>query len=278
MFYFSRNKEIFKIDKEYERLSSGECGEVYTNEKNIFKVYFKDTLDEFRLDEEIFEFMKQIDSQNLMKIYEIYTKASLKNAFGILTQYNDFQIDAYLAKYYKKDDINVLFKHKDYLLESLKEIEKLFAYFTEYLIFIDDIKFENSICTENEIVIIDPDCFRKAYIIDGLDVTPIENDGISSSGIYCNSNIHCTMDYLIEQNKWVLISYFVDLLSTNFLSLENYELEEFGICGDSNDLAKMHKKIKSFYDLNLNKCDSFTDIVSKELKYVKTPLEYIIKS
>lgn len=278
MFYFSRNKEIFKIDKEYERLSSGECGEVYTNEKNIFKVYFKNTLDEFRLDEEIFEFMKQIDSQNLMKIYEIYTKASLKNAFGSLTQYSDFQIDAYLAKYYKKDDINVLFKHKDYLLESLKEIEKLFAYFTEYLIFIDDIKFENSICTENEIVIIDPDCFRKAYITDGLDVTPIENGSVSTSGIYYNSNIHCTMDYLIENNKWVLISYFVDLLSTNFLSLENYELEEFGICGDSNDLAKMHKKIKSFYHLNLNKYDSFTDIVSKELKYVKTPLEYIIKS
>lgn len=278
MFYFSRNKEIFKLDKEYERFSSGECGEVYTNEKNVFKVYFKNTLDEFRLDEEIFEFIKQIDSQNLMEIYEIYTKASLKNAFGSLTQYNDFQIDAYLAKYYKKDDINVLLKHKDYLLESLEEIEKQFACFTEYLIFLDDIKFENSICTENEIVLIDPDCFRKAYITDGLDVTTIENGSISTSGIYYNSNIHCTMDYLIENNKWVLINYFVDLLSTNFLSFKNYELENFGFCGDSRDLAKMHKKIKSFYHLNLNKCDSFTDIVSKELKYVRTPLEYIIKS
>ena len=79
----------------------------------------------------------------------------LKNKFGI----SPFSIDAYTAKYYPDDSVNVLFEHKDYILDNFKELENLFKIFSENMICTDDVKRKNSVIGKNGIIIIDPDLF-----------------------------------------------------------------------------------------------------------------------
>ena len=260
MLFFDRNNKLFKPDSSYHFLGSGGCSKVYTNGENIFKIYFKETLPEHKLDEEVFEFLKTAKFPCLMEIYEIYRKSSLKKRIDYNSGFMTFPIDAYLGKYYESDCLNILFKNKDYLLESLKEMEKLFDAFTEYLIAVDDVKFENSICTENGIVITDPDCFRKAFIIDGLD---------TYSGITDSTKIPLYKEDLIINNKQALIDYVANLLYVNSDKLGSSFIED-----KKNLLIYLTNWVTS---LEVSEKTNVTDLISKELKYVRTPGEYLIR-
>ena len=52
-----------------------------------------------------------------------------------------------------------MFEQKNYLLENIEKLEKLFETFSDYKICVEDVKRRNTVINRNEIIIIDPDLF-----------------------------------------------------------------------------------------------------------------------
>ena len=158
MSYYNRNYKKIKLSA-MEYLNSGECAKVFYNKEIIFKEYYSKTRLNCRLSEKMFDILKKINNPHFIELFDIYSDFDfielLKNKLKILP----FIVDAYTAKYYPDDSINVLFEHKDYILDNFKELEVLFRIFSENMICTDDIKKDNTVISKDGIVIIDPDLF-----------------------------------------------------------------------------------------------------------------------
>lgn len=148
-----------------------------------------------------------------------------------------FIVDAYTAKYYSDDSVNILCEPIDYILDNFHELEKLFDIFTDNSIVTADIKRKNAILSHSGIIIIDPDTFY---------ISALPKRSITI------------------ENKRELLFLFKSILSNSMKNMEN--------CHD------MLRKIS--FDLDEVYIDSKTDIaygISKELKHVKWPREYLKK-
>lgn len=158
MSYYNRDHKKIKLD-DFEYLNSGECARILYNKEVIFKEYFPETEPCYRINEKVFNILKNINNSHFIELFDFYSDFNfielLKNKVGILP----FVIDAYTAKYYPDDSVNVLIEHKDYILDNLKELEVLFRVFSENMICTDDIKRDNTVIGKDGIVIIDPDLF-----------------------------------------------------------------------------------------------------------------------
>ena len=97
----------------------------------------------------MFNKLKDIHNNNFMELHNIYTEK--RRVFH--------QTDAYTAKYYKDENLNILDMPTDYLLDNFREIDLLFKIFSDERIITNDVKNNNSITTSNSIIIIDPDLF-----------------------------------------------------------------------------------------------------------------------
>lgn len=158
MAYYNRNHKKFKIN-DIEYLNSGECAKVLYNKDIIFKEYYSETYHHCRINEKMFDILKNVNNPHFIELYDIYCDFDfielLENKIGILP----FVVDAYTAKYYPDDSVNVLYEHKDYILDNFMELENLFDIFTKNMICTDDIKKENTVISKESIIIIDPDLF-----------------------------------------------------------------------------------------------------------------------
>lgn len=156
--YYNRNhKKLILSSMEY--LNSGDCAKVLHNKDIIFKEYYSETPFDCRLNEKVFDILKNINNPHFIELFDIYSDFSfiqlLKNKIGIFP----FIVGAYTAKYYSDNSVNALFEHKDYILGNFRELETLFEIFSENMICTDDIKRDNIIIGKDGIVIIDPDLF-----------------------------------------------------------------------------------------------------------------------
>lgn len=162
MAYYNRDYKKLKMSG-MNYLDNGCCATVLYNDEMILKEYFCTTLAKFRLTEKMFDIFKGIDNPHLIELFDIYSDFSpielFKNRIGI----SSFTVDAYTAKYYPDNSLNVLFENKDYILDNFRELEILFEIFSENKICTNDVKRENAIVGKEKIVIIDPDLF---YISD----------------------------------------------------------------------------------------------------------------
>lgn len=158
MDYYNRNFQKLELEN-MKYLSQGDCGEVSYNDEIILKEYFGFINNSYRIKEEIFDILKSIDDKHLIELYDIYTaKNKIKIFFGKLLQCQ-FKVDCYTAKYYSDNSVNALNEPKEYLLENLFELQKLFNILTENNICTKDVKRTNTIIGKEGIVIIDPDLF-----------------------------------------------------------------------------------------------------------------------
>lgn len=140
-------------------LSQGDYWEVSYNDEIILKEYFWFINNSYRIKEKVFDILKSIDDKHLIELYDIYTaKNKIKIFFGKLLQCQ-FKVDCYTAKYYSDNSVNALNEPKEYLLENLFELQKLFNILTENNICTKDVKRANTIIGKEGIVIIDPDLF-----------------------------------------------------------------------------------------------------------------------
>lgn len=148
-----------------------------------------------------------------------------------------FIVDAYTAKYYSDDSVNILCEPIDYILDNFHELEKLFDIFTDNSIVTADIKRKNAILSHSGIIIIDPDAFS-------ISIMPKHRIAI--------------------WNKIKLLALFRSVLKSSMNNIEN--------CDDG--------LMNIFFNLGTVDVDSKTDVtyeLSKELKHVKWPREYLKK-
>lgn len=159
MSYYNRK---YKKNDNMKFLDCREYAKVLYNNEIIFKKYYSQTINEYRIKQEMFDLLKSINNPHLIELYDIYCNFNLlelvSNKIGLIP----FYIDAYTAKYYPDALVNVLYENKDYILDNFRELEKLFEIFTDNMICTDDIKRDNTILGGKEnITIIDHDLFYR---------------------------------------------------------------------------------------------------------------------
>lgn len=236
MAYYNRSSEIFKSKKMYH-LSSGQCASVCCNNEIIFKEYFSDTLINCRLSVQLFDILKDIDNDNFIKLFEIYSDMDLLELIQYKCNARKFSVDAYTAKYYSDDSDDVLYGSINYILDNFNELEKLFDIFTDNSIITDDVKRKNAILSNDRIIIIDPDTFY-----------------ISSLS---------KQDIAIE-NKKKLLFLFRSICLSSIRNIDNRD-----------DIRK--KIVLDLSDIDIDSKTNITYEISKKLKYVKRLTEYLMK-
>lgn len=238
MAYYNRNGEALNIGKrKMEYLSAGYCGTVSHDNEIILKEYFSNTWPDCRLSAEMFDRLKDINNDHFIELFEIYSNINKSKLEEDKVNNKKFIVDAYTAKYYSDDSVNVLYESIDYILDNFHELEKLFDIFTDNAILTNDIRRENTILGHSGIVIIDPDTFS-------ISIMPKHRIAI--------------------WNKIKLLALFRSVLKSSMNDIEN--------CDDG--------LMNIFFNLGAVDVDSKTDVtyeLSKELKHVKWPREYLKK-
>lgn len=229
MKYYDKNGNLVEF-KNYEYLNQGGCASVLYNVKKqlILKKYFDIICPEDRIQEKMFNLLKCIKNPHFIELYDIYCHFSLKEY-----PERNFHIDAYSARYYPDDSLNVLYENKDYLLDNIRELDELFSVFSSNLIITNDIKRKNLLVGKENIVIVDPDLFHF-----GNPINDAENPL-----------------YIIEIiNKNNLVDIFRFVLASCFENDENYlenvlyidrELTNFDVSNDTDIAYELSLKLKN---------------------------------
>ena len=234
MSYYNRKYKKLKLSN-MEYLNSGDCAQVLYNKEMIFKEYYSETMLNCRLSEKMFNMLKHIKNPHFIELFDIYSYFDfielLKNKIGILP----FVVDAYTAKYYPDNSVNVLFEHKDYILDNFRELDLLFRIFSENMICTDDVKRGNTVIGKEGIVIIDPDLFYTT---------------------------ECAKEFIIVLNKKKLINLFKSIFIN---SIENEQKCDNNITFVDNEL----------FNFVINDKTDVAYEISKKLKYVKKPVDLL---
>ncbi len=232
MSYYDRNYKKLKLN-DMEYLNSGECAKILYNKEMILKKYYYSTELNYRLSEKMFDLLKNINNPHFIELIDIYSDFNfielLKNKMGILS----FFVDAYTAKYYPDNSINVLLEHKDFILDNIKELEVLFRTFSENMICTDDIKRDNTVIGKDGIVIIDPDLFY---------------------------TIESSKEFISILNKKNLLKLFRDIFINSVENKSNYV----------NIINFIDNELVNF-EVTYNTDVAYE--ISKKLKYIKKPIE-----
>ena len=232
MSYYDRNYKKLKLN-DMEYLNSGECAKILYNKEMILKKYYYSTELNYRLSEKMFDLLKNINNPHFIELIDIYSDFNfielLKNKMGILS----FFVDAYTAKYYPDNSINVLLEHKDFILDNIKELEVLFRTFSENMICTDDIKRDNTVIGKDGIVIIDPDLLY---------------------------TIESSKEFISILNKKNLLKLFRDIFINSVENKSNYV----------NIINFIDNELVNF-EVTYNTDVAYE--ISKKLKYIKKPIE-----
>ena len=242
--YYNRNGEELKLDEfELSSLDSGNCGSVEYNGDIIFKQYHSYVHNAYRLKPIMFDFLKTVNNTHFIEFYEIYCKMSPEQLSKYLAGEYAFRVDAYTAKYYPDNSVNALFENKDYLLENLREIEKLFNEFADNRVMVNDLKRSNVLLGNDGIILIDPDSYSFA-------------DGKKSN--------------IVTRNKEELLYLFQSICRS-----------EATILVRNNFFANIHdvdRKINDFATkIRINENTDVTHEISKKLKKVRKPANYFLR-
>ena len=244
-YYDRKNRKLDKRDMKY--LANGGFGNVYFDEETILKVYYPKCSDPFegKITLEVFDILKEIHHPNFIELLDIYSNLDFLTLF--CRKFNliySFQIDAYTAKYYQKEDINPLLESKDYLLDNLREINQLCTLLTKLRIRLDDLRAGNTIFTKEKMIIIDPDYFRLTAL---------------------------SMKQLTIHNKKSVFILFKDICS-NYL--EEILLQENPTLTLQQRMIRADKIVnRQFDDIRITDQTDIPAVLSKRLKSVKKPVE-----
>ncbi len=234
MAYYNRNYQKLKLNR-MEYLNSGDCAKVSYNHDMVLKEYFEETFQKYRLSSVMFDILKHIDNPHFIKIYDIYSDLNLLELLKYRMKILSFVVDAYTAKFYVDDSINVLMEHKDYILDNFRELDILFEIFTNNGIFAHDIKRKNAILNKNGIIIIDPDAFYQYTKEIGKSI-------------------------VAKENKTKLVNLFRSICIDSARNLPDFGILETWI---DTVLA----------DIDVTENTDVTYEISKKLKYAKRPIE-----
>ena len=173
MEYFTIDNKKVIIDESILNnfINNGEYGNVYRyNENQCIKIYNdKEFKIKFFLTTYLYNYLKEISSANLVSIDELLFK---DNKYM-------FQADAYIMEYYEAIYQNILLVPSDYLIENLEKLLILSKGLSKKHIIIDDLKKDNTIFTEDKIVLIDIEHYILDRNISQREISKINNSTIS---------------------------------------------------------------------------------------------------
>ena len=175
-------------DTSYHRLKTiAGCSKIYKKE-DILKIYYSHIPDSYRIVEDIFDTLKDIDDSSFIKLKDYYL---------------DKKIVAYTSEYIDSEDgFNILDKDLNYIKYNFMKIEKLILLFTKLGIIIDDVNYRNYMANKDHIILIDPDRYRFFY-----------ND---------DRERNITVDQLSVYNNKKLLDSFADLYIKSFYTVSRY--------------------------------------------------------
>lgn len=129
-----------------------------------------------------------------------------------------------------------MFEQKNYLLENIEKLEKLFETFSNYKICVEDVKRRNTVINRNEIIIIDHDLF---YIF----------------------NENASKDFMSLVNKRKLL----ELVRSIMVNSESGEVDYLTFENGIN---------MEILDFKVSDETNITNEVAPKLKYVKKPIYF----
>ncbi len=148
------NEHFIDLSREF---NNGCCGRVYfldEDNKRVFKKYYVNTLSDYRLKYSVFVILNEMRHPNIICPLEDYYDSKPDDLKPSI-------MAGYTYDYIIGHAVDLLYRPKDYLLENLRSIEKLFDQLAKEGVQVSDLKPDNVVLNENRIVIIDPDCFQK---------------------------------------------------------------------------------------------------------------------
>lgn len=242
MAYYNRNYEKLKLNG-MKYLNSGNCAKIFYKQGIIVKEYYSETIYRCRLSAPMFDQLKNINHPNFIKLFDIYHDFDLLELMKNKITPFHFLVDAYTAQYYLEDSTNILQKQKDYLLENFRELEKLFNIFTEQGICTGDVKRKNTVIENDRIIMIDPDLFYQS----------------KDSKIFISIANKKNLFHLFQS---IFIDYFQE---------HPYNPD---LISEIDFISYMYKKLPN---MEITENTIITDEISKNLKYVKKPIDLFKK-
>ncbi len=236
-YYDRKGKVLIGQNNNMEYLSAGECATVSYNYEMIFKEYFSDTFFNCRLNPTLFDIFKDIHNDHFIKLFEIYCDMDLLEFIRFKIGVRKFVVDAYTAAYYSDDSVNVLYESIDYILDNSYESDKLFDIFTDNMIVTEDVKRKNAILGHSGIIIIDPDLFY---------ISSLPKQDIAVA------------------NKRELLTLIRSICISGMANIENHD-----------DIFR--KIVLDLVDIDIDYKTDIAYALSKKLKSVKRPIDYLIK-
>lgn len=199
-YYDKDNREIIIPDDVLDKeIGHGGCATVYRYTEDLCFKYYNRGMNtkEYFLDTITYEKLKSINNTNLVDIKELLYKD--KNY--------KLTADAYILSYYEEKYKDFLEIPSEYLLYNIEEIFKLIEEVSEYKLILDDLKRNNIILTDTNIVLIDPDCWYYDFRSNIDDITKLNiNNIMGMFNIITENNLKDKyMDFLIENNLYYYI-------------------------------------------------------------------------
>ena len=224
---YSKEKEII-IDLDRPTIDTGCNADIYKRGHFVIKVYKPNVMALCRITPVMFDLLKDVNNKHFIKLIERYSKT--KSTV-------DSEVDAYKAKFYQKDNTNILYEPKEFLLDNFHEIEKLVNKFTDNSIGICDVNIQNAIINSQGIVLIDPDMYYKSNM---------------------------TKDKLATENKQELAGFFESIC------LDGLDYHERNSSIDK-------KVKRDINNINKKENPEVTQEIAKILRKVKRPIDYLKK-
>lgn len=126
---------------------------IYKYNNVVIKKYHKDTSEYIRLDLEMFEKLKSIKSKALIHLIDCSYSKALEHPK------RDYRIESFSYDYIKRAKFKSIDVSTEYTLNSLYKLRNLVAQLSELGIGLYDCFYGNTIVTDSNMVLIDPDQF-----------------------------------------------------------------------------------------------------------------------
>lgn len=215
-------------------VGEGYCGKIYRlGEDKIIKIYNPDCDISARLAYSVSKITNEFNNPHVPLIDKVLYKEK-----PIYPIDDDTPIEAYIRDFIKDENICLLLKNKEYVLENIKSICNLFDICSKHHILIDDLKRENIVFGKDKIIFIDPDTW-----------------------FYCDYE----EEELIKINRTKLLALIKTLF---FLEILEFNVENAYMA--VNNLLNLSCK-------NLHNID-IAHTISKKLCKCKYPIDYILKN
>ena len=217
MFLYDESGKKFEIDDSRENMiNHGCCGEIYKYKNDCVKLYYGSSLSDGKISKNVFETLKEIDSDYFVKLKDLLYPEGLQ------------EFSAYTMKYYSAEELNILDLDTEYTLYMFREYLKLFNKFSEKKIIAEDVKRNNTIYDGKNLILIDPDLF---YFSNNVEYCKISN---------YNRLLQLFRSIYLEEVKKIL---YLDYSKNPFTDLGELFNLEMGPNMD-NELSKKLKKYR----------------------------------